>query len=233
MSVTVGTTSAQTPQQSNFGGLKAQVAAYVQGQNQPSILADAGMAINSAIDHLNTRNWNWLLKQQTITLVASTATYTVNANFKRPRKLTKLDTNSKVVGWFDYQIPKAFLNANWGDVNDGDPWVYTVRNASDDRLLTFNVPPSSDFVTNAPTARLDYFARAQHFGADGDTMGTLEIPPEVKNYLVWYARWEIASMRGDAGQIRAAENSWQRAWKHIAMDDRDEQTDWSVGGSYQ
>ena len=157
----------------------------------------------------------------------------MNADFKRPRKLAKLDTNSKVAGWYDYQIPKDFLDTNWSDSASGQPWVYTVRNASDDRLLTFNVPPSSAFATSWPTARLDYFARVQHFGDDGDTMGTLEIPPEVKNYLVWYARWEIASMRGDAGQIRIAEVAWRRGLQLLMMDDTNEQTDWIPGGHYR
>ena len=55
MSIGVGTTTAQTPLQANFGGLKKVVAAYVQGANITSILNDAGASLNAAIDKINAR----------------------------------------------------------------------------------------------------------------------------------------------------------------------------------
>jgi hypothetical protein len=232
MSVAVGTTSAQTPLASNFGGLKAHVAAYVQAQNQPGPLADAGAGINAGIDRLNTRNWHWLNRQSDLTLVADTRTVTVPANFKRPRKLEKLDTNSKVVGWYGYIIPKEFIDANFSDVASGQPSVYTVRNATDDRLLTFDVPPSSAFVASWPTARLTYFSRLQHMANDGDTLGGLEAPPELRNFLVWYGRWEMATMRGTAQQTRDAREAWMGEWAALMRDDTNEQTDWQVRGRH-
>ena len=232
MAVAVSTTSAQTPLGANFGGLKSAVAAYVQGQNLPGVLGDAGVAINSAIDRLNTRNWHWLNKQSDISLVADTRTYTVPANFKRPRKLEKLDASSKVVGWYDYQMPKDFLDTNWNDETSGQPYLYTVRNAVDDRLLTLNVPPTSAFVTAWLTARLTYFARLGHFASDGDTLGSIEAPPESKNFMLWYARWEIASMRGSPTQVRDARTAWRDEWNRLMMDDTNEQTDWRVRGRY-
>ena len=228
MSVTVGATTAQTPSQANFGSLKGSVAAYVQGQNLPSVLSDSGIAVNAAIDHLNTRNWHWLGRQGTITLTADTRTYSVPANFKRPRKFSKLDTNSKTVGRYDYLIPKVFLDCDFDNTASGSPTVYTVRNASDDRLLTFDVPPSTAFATSWPTGTLSYFARMQHFADDGDTIGDLLAPPDVRNFLLWYARWEMAGIRGTATQVQEADRAWNRAWVALMKDDTNEQTDWSI-----
>jgi len=233
MSVAVGTTTAQTPLQANFGGLKSHVAAYVQGQNLASVLADAGAAINAAADKINTRNWNWLNKASAITLAADTKSYTIPANFKSPRSLIRRDTNAKQVGLYIYQIPKEFVNTAWDDTNSGQPTHYTIRNAPDDRLLNFNVPPSSAFATSWPTALLIYYSRMGHFASDGDTLGTLEVPSEIRNFLVWYARWEIASIRGSATQIRTAESAWRTEWNSLMMDDNNQQTDFGAGVLYR
>lgn len=226
MSIAVGTTSALTPLNSNFAGLKKRVAAYVQGSQLTSVLADAGLALNGAIDKLNTRNWHWLNRQSDLTLVADTSTYTVPANFKRPRAAELLDSSNNKKGYLSFQIAKEFQDTQWEDATSGSPRFYTVRNAVDDRLLTLNVPPSTSFVASYPTIRLTYFARLGHFSDNGDTLGDLEAPPEIANFLVWYARWDLATQRGAAGQIDRAEKAWRIEWKDLVVDDTDEQTDY-------
>jgi len=225
--------SVQVPGGPSFATLKKNVAGYVQGANLTNVLTDAGAAINAAVDHFNTRNWHWLNKQETLTLVADTRTVTVAANFKRPRKLERLDTNSKTVDDYGYQIPKVFEDTGWDDTESGQPQYYTVRNAVDDRLLTFNVPPSTAFITSWPTARLTYFARANHFSDDGNTLGSLEIPSEARNFLIWYARWELAAMRGTPTQINTANDAWMRAWVALMKDDNNLQTDWQSRRDYR
>ena len=225
MSIAVGTTTAQTPLQANFGGLKKVVAAYVQGANITSILNDAGASLNAAIDKINTKEWNWLNREVTLSLANDTRTITIPANFKKPRKLTKRDTNGKTVGRYIFQIPKEFANSDWNDVNSGSPMHYTVRNPSDDRLLTFSVPPTSSFVTTWPTARMTYKARMQHFSDGNDTLGDLGVPPELRNFLVWYARWEIATIRSTPTQVGNALSAWRSEWGSLIADDTNEQTD--------
>ncbi len=227
MSVAVGTTTAQTPLQANFGGLKGVVAAYVQGASIPSILAGAGAAINAGIDKINTRPWNWLNREATLTLVADTRTITIPANFKKPRKLTRRDSNSKTVGFYRFQIPQEFAMTDWDDRSSGQPTHYTVRNPSDDRLMTFNLPPTSAFVTSWPTARMTYYARLLHFSDSGDTLGDLGAPPELRNFLVWYGRWELSAIRSSATQTREAKTMWQQEWLSLIRDDTNEQTDFS------
>lgn len=233
MSVAVGTTTAQSPLAANLAGLKKNVASYVQGASLTSVLGDAGVAINAAIDRLNTRNWNWLLKNQTITFVAATATYQVDARFRRPRKLTKLTTAGKRDGDLSYMLPKDFMDAVFDNSADGSPKYYTVRNASDDRLLELDLAPSSGFVAINPTATLAYYARLLHFADDGATLGDLEAPSEVSQFLVWYGRWELAAARGTASQAEAAERSWMRLWRDLVADDVNEQTDWTARSRYR
>ena len=232
MSIGVGTTTAQTPLQANFGGLKGAVAAYVQSRNLPVALTDAAAALNGGIDKLNTRPWNWLNRESTLTLAADTRTITIPADFKKPRGLARRDTNSKTVGFYSFQIPKEFQNANYSDTSSGQPSVYTVRNAADDRLLTFNVPPTSAFATSWPTARMTYYARMLHFADDGDTIGALGAPPEVRNFLLWYGRWEIATIRGAASQVRESERAWKSEWVSLIRDDTNEQTDFDSRSDY-
>ena len=232
MGVAVGAHSVLTPQQANFGTLKKHVAGYVQGASLPSFLADAGAALNAAVDKINTRVWHWMNRQETLTLVADTRTVTVAANFKKPRNLEKLDTNSKTVGLYAFQPPKDFQDSFWEDTASGQPEFYTIRNAADDRLLTFNIPPSTAFVASWPTARFTYFARMGHFSDNGDTLADLEVPPELRNFLVWYARWELATIRGGAHQIAAARDAWVQEWRSLVADDTNEQTDWIAKGRY-
>jgi len=230
MSVAVGTTAAQTPLQPNFGGLKGQVAGYVQGKSLPAVLTDAGAAINSAINKINTKTWHWLNRQETLTLVTDQRTYTIAANFKKPYSLFRLDSNSKQQGRLVFQIPALFFATEWSDAISGAPEHYTVRNAPDDRLLTLSVPPSSTFVASFPTLQLSYYARLARFSDDGDTIGDLKAPPEVAEFLDWYAKWKVASTRGSASQIRTANTAWKEIWRDLRTDDFDEQSDY---GSYR
>lgn len=228
MSIGVGSSSALTPRQESFAGLKKQVAAYVQGSQLTSVLADAGYAINAAIDKLNTRGWHWLNRTEDITLEADTRTYTVAADFKKPFALLQIDSDSKEQGRIYYQMPKQFLDTEWSESSSGQPEFYTVRNVADDRLLTLSYAPDSVFVAKYPTLRLHYYGRLQHLSDDGDTLGDIKAPPEIRNFLVWHARWEIASMRGSRGQQEAAERAWRMEWRNLIADDNDIQTDWSV-----
>lgn len=233
MSIAVGKTTAQTPLQGNFGTLKRHVAAFVQGASIESILADAGDAINAAVDAINERNWHFLNRQTNLTLTADTRTIELPSNFKRPRKLEKLDASGNTVDHYDYQTPKSFQDTGWDDTNSGQPTIYTVRNAPDDLLLTFNVAPTSDFVTSWPTARLTYYSRMGHFSDDGDTISDLGAPPEVRNFLLWYARHELATMRGARDQIRSAERNMDRHWFSLMKDDNNQQTDWVSWSDYR
>ena len=226
MSFAAGTTSGQTPLQPNFGGLKKSVAGYVQGASLTAVLSDAGVAINSAISKINTSTWHWLNKQTTLTPTADSKTMTIPADFKKPRSLMRLDSNSKEQGRITFQIPELFLGSEWDDSTSGDPSHYTVRNPSDDRLLTLNVPVSSGFLTLFPTLRLTYYARLLHFAGDGNTLGDLEAPPEMAEFLEWYAKWKVASTRGSGTQISAANTAWKELWRDLRADDFDEQTDY-------
>ena len=225
MSVGVGTSTALTPSVANFGGLKSAVASYVQGQNLPSVLSDSGVAINAAIDKINTRRWHWLNRVVDLNTVASTRTITLPADFKMPYALFVLDTSDNEQGRLAYLIPKMFHDSDFA-TTDGSPEAYTVRSASDDRALTFSCPPTAAWVATYPQVRLHYYARMLHFSDDGDTLDDLDVVPELRNFIVWHARSEMASIRGSQSQLAYADNRWKSEWVSLVADDNDEQSDW-------
>lgn len=227
MSVAVGTTTAQSPRNKNFGGLKSYVAAYVQGQNLSGVLSDAGMAVNSAIDYLNTTRWNFLHSSETLTLTASTASYTVAADLKRPLKLYRLNSSSERQGQINFKEHGVFFDELHSQTGDGFPTYYTIPSSAS-RTLILDRAPDAAFVSQYPTLELRYYARILHFGSDGDTIGDLKAPPEVWTFLAWYARWDLACTRGSASQVTVAERHWNRLYDKLRADNFDTLTDWDL-----
>lgn len=221
----VGSSTTLTPSTPNFGGLKKRVAAYVQGANLASVLSDAGEALNLAIDEINTDVWHWMNRQTTLALTAGTATVTLPADFKKPRACYKLNSSGSPQGRIYYQMPKQFENSEW-EIASGAPDCYTVRNAANDLLMTFNYNPSSAFVASYPNVRMDYYARVQHFADDGDTLSDIGLNPEATNFLLWFAREELSATRAP-DKLKAATQRRMEKWNSLRRDNNDEQTDWS------
>ena len=228
MAVGVGTSTAQTPLNTNFAGLKRFVANYVQGADQPSILGVAGDAITAGIDILNTKLWNWSIKTQTITTVSSDADYSLNADFKKPRKLFRNDTSGNRTGWLNFKEPKAFMDQHPAAISDSVPGVYTVINPTANPVLLLNFPPAADWVTSYPTLTLYYYSRVQHFGGNSQTMSDIGAPPEVWTFLGWYGRWDLAATRSDSRSVERAFSMWNRMLRDLKADDGDVQTDWEL-----
>ena len=90
MSVGVAAASGLTPLTLNFAGLKRQVVNFDQGTNDPDLLNVAGESINSCIDTINGRTWNWSLKTETLTPIATQDWIQAAANFKKPRKMLSI-----------------------------------------------------------------------------------------------------------------------------------------------
>lgn len=226
MGIGVGTSSAQTPLNRNFGGMKKYVAAYVQGAQLTSVLADAGAAINGAVDFVNMNRWKFLHKSDTITLTADTASYTTPADLKRPLKLYRLNGSSERQGQIDFREQDVFFDELHAQTGSGFPTYYTIPSAGV-RTLLLDRAPSSDFVTQYPTLELRYYARLQNFSDDGDTIGDLNAPPELWSFLAWYARWDLASVRAPR-QADAAERHWKTMFTRLRADDLDTLTDWDL-----
>lgn len=215
-----------TPGNRNFAATKRFIVNYVQGASDDELLDIAGDEFNTGIDRLNARVWNWNLKRQDITLTASTATYSINSDHKKPRKMQLLDSNSKVVGVIGYKDPKTFWDEHSLSETDGYPEMYTVESPMQRGQVVFDPIPSSDFVTSYPTARLHYFARVQHLTQDSDVV---LCPPEAWSMCAWYARWSLALTRGAAaGVVDRAYAHWRELENMLIRDDYNVVTDWDA-----
>ena len=227
MSIGLGTSSAQTPLQRNFGGLKSYVAAYVQGADLTPVLTAAGVAINAAIDYLNMEKWGFLHKSGTITLNSTDSDYTTPADLKKPLKLFRVNADGNLDGIIRHKEHGVFYDELRTQLSNGYPGVYTIPSTAV-RTLVLDRVPSADFVTAYPTLSLRYYARLMHFADDSNTIGNLNAPPEVWLFLGWYGRWDLASTKSQFSQSDRAFKHWSALRKRLKLDDLDTLTDYDL-----
>ena len=156
------------------------------GGNRGDIQQRALACWASAINEFNDVAWVFNRMTQDITLVTTQADYTLNATFRNPIKATLLDTNNKPAGGdpliyipFRRWIMEFPDQSGTGEV----PEIYTVRNAHETGLLTFDPIPTGTFPTY-PKVRLHYHRRIVLPAADGDY---LNVPAEVDEAILHLA----------------------------------------------
>lgn len=208
--------SVPTPALRSFATLKSEVAAIAQGSNAPQALAVAASGINFAIRMLNTRYWYWSVLVQSITLSADDGTYTLNAHWKAPRTLMRVNGSSQTDGRIEWQDPKHF-NSLWPRrVSSGPPTSYTVFKFQDDQTLTLNRPPASSFVASFPTLDHYYFRRILPLSRDSETLD--RVPSEVENYIIAYGEYYVLR-RFDPSLANQALVNVNLIWRSLVRDD--------------
>lgn len=218
--------AAPTPPHETFSSLKRSVVDIVQGADDVELLALAGRALNNAVRKLNTHNWNWSLRQQTITFVVDDADYNLNPDWKAPRKFQLNNSSAVRRSWLDWEPPKLFLDRRYDATQSGQPESYTVINPSNALLVLLNIPPSSSWVTDFPTGTLQYYSRVNTYSQDDDV---LDIgPSELDLFVLWYARWEMLIVRGEERALALAFREWNDLLQRLRGDDREKATDWEI-----
>ena len=225
MSITVpASQSAISTSEESFAGLKRFVLDFVQGADDPSLLAVAGREINNAINRINSRKWNWSRKSYDITLAESDSDYSLPANYKRPLRMQLLNSSSQVIGSVNYVLAEEFLDCGWPTAGDGNADAYTVLSVSNDRLVRFNRTLSATFIATYPTARHYYFSRVSHFTSESQSLDSLGCPTEFWDFIGWTARASMATIRGT--NATSAQQLAEMAWVRLISDDNDVHTDW-------
>ena len=226
MAIAVGSSVAPTPGVSSFATLKKRVIQYVQGPNDPELLEMAGDCINEAIEKLATRTWNWSLIYQDISTAADTLSYSVSDNYKKPRMAHLLDSSSNENGRLHFQDEKRFWDVHRDRTSTGSPCFYTVHSRVSSGKLELSTKPSSGWVSLHPTIRFRYFATVSTLTSDGASPA---VPPEFEPFLIWYARWSLAAIRGvQVGFVDRAFATWKELWRDLVADDNNVLTDWEV-----
>lgn len=226
MAVGVPSTAVLTPGNKNYAQSKRFVVNYVQGADDAELLDLAGDEFNNGIDRLNARVWNWNIKRQDITLVASTAEYDISSDHKKPRKLQLLDSSSYVVKAIGYCDTKTFWERHSNSATAGAPDKYTIETPLQRGKLVLDPIPGASFVSSYPTARLQYYARVEHLTQDADV---LKAPPEVWQFVAWYARWALALDRAaPANIVDRAYAHWRELENLLIRDDKNVVTDWGT-----
>ncbi len=211
--------------------LRKDVVSMIQGGEDPRLLDQAGKAINSAIHMLNSHDWHWNLKSQTIVSVSgdSGVDYTIQDSVKRPRMLIPLDSDGWECGKLGYLEPKEFMETYTSNDN-GSPQAYTIFSRHNFGTLSLSHRPTTEWVSSFPSMRFWYWAYVRELDALTDTLDT---PSQFIPVVTWYAKAQMAIHSGEARFADMARREWRDALKQLKFDDLDRQTDISYDSPFE
>ena len=223
MTTAVSANTSQTPGGRSLAEMQRLVLSYVQApQDDPELNDTARGALNIGIDIHNSRNWFKIQSYQDMTLVTGTSDYSLAPDVKDPRAAEWLDSSGNPSGRLEYKPLKTFLIEHPSSTSNGSPSVYTIMYSSS-RLLVLDLAPDSSFVSQYPTLRFHYHRRVPHLVGASDFTG---LSAEHDAWLVWYARSEMAAIRGVSTAGFAFEQQ-RMLMNALKMDDAETMTDWS------
>lgn len=187
-------------------------------------------ALNAAVDELNTEDWNMLEAIQDIPTAADTADYALNPDVKKPRHLHMLDSSGRRQWRVPFLSEKKFDTLRPFVSGSEDAQTYTIRYGR--RLLSFDSPVSSGFVSRYPTARLTYFRRLPHYTQGSSTLGP--VPSEFGRFVGLWGRYEYGLMRGmSSSEVDRALRMAETFRNRMLVSDNGILTDWHRGESLQ
>jgi len=221
MTTTLQSSVVKTPPGRTFSELKRAVVDIVQGANDPELLDVAGRSINNAIDELNLYNWIKLAGKQDITLSLNQADYSIQSDVKNPIGLG-LWNNGAPKSKLQFKEYRTLEEEHPWAVDSGWPMAYTIY--YEERALSLNVLPNQSFIDNYDTMRLRFFRRVHHLVDDSQR---LDLPSEFNSYVLWQARFDLASVRGEFAQADRAGVKSARLLSQLRNDDHETETDWS------
>jgi len=167
-----GSTQTSFPQVSDnrsLGALVTELAQYSGGENRDDVQAKARASIFAAIRQFNQVYWTFNRLSQDLTLVASTATYTLNSRFARQHRAQMVDSSSKTredVGWIPWELwVSSFPDQS---TTGSMPLFYTAHNTHETGLITVDPVPASSLTY--PTLRIFYFRWIALPSGDNDSI---------------------------------------------------------------
>ena len=195
----------------NFGSLKATVALPVGGASDPTMLNEAGMAINRVLLLMNTKLYecNRYMAAR-ITTVASTASYDLPTQFYKEYEVHEMDA---ATGGHKVRELKYEEYASWHQtypyssyaVDPGTPAAYTMLNVHDSGQITFLPTPDGVYYYDVA-----YYRRFASLVNDADV---LDAPQEVEYPLVMLARADMIFTHAPQNQMGAVfEAKGNDAW---------------------
>jgi hypothetical protein len=215
-------TWAPSPYAEQLQAIQKAIAGYVLMPADDEVLDCALQGIKRGVDRLNTRTWNWNLVYQTITFVAGTQEYALDAQFKQPRNFSLRDSGAVDRDRLSYLPWGTFLKEVQYD-SSGSPSYYSASNPNLYGVVRLELSPDSSFVTKYPTGRLWYYKRVPYPGSTG---GSLNVPSEAVMFLQAVAEGYAA----DRYAPEKANTAYGRAEKflhELIVDDcHGQQTDW-------
>jgi len=190
------------------------VAGYVLANNDGAALTKARDCLRSAVSKLNTRNWEWNKVHQLITMVADTATYTLNDSFRAPRSSHLLNSDGSMIGRLGYKDPQSFWYDHDKRDEAGSPCYYTVENPHALGTIRLDVIPSSAWVGQYPTIKLWYYRRTLPCS---ESVVSLNVPEEVSDWVAWQAKAHMAA-HYDMGKVEYARDVADQMWRLLIQD---------------
>jgi hypothetical protein len=230
MAITPGNQTSQTPANQQFSALQTEVARFVKAPNSTEILGVAGDGINDAVRRMNSRIWEFNLTSEEITLVADQKEYDVDDTLKLPRHVEFLNSSTVAVGRIFYIPPKDFLIRFADRTGSGEPRYYTVLNPRNYGQMTFNIAPSSSWISTYPKVRHWFYRYIQTLTNATDT---LAIPNDAERVILWGAKQYVAELYGNDSQVAMAVRNYREAWDELKKQHRRDDTDWAVPGNFR
>ena len=192
----------QTSKGRPISSMMEELASFAGGQLRDDTLDRAREAIFEEIRSFNSWLWSFNRVTEDITLVASTADYTLKQDWRKQLRAQMVDSSGNTrdeVSWIEWSdwVSRFPDQSTTGSI----PLLYTTRNLHETGLVTVDPVPASTLTY--PTLRLFYFRRIL-CPADG---AVINVPSEVEQVIFEGAIWrflrKVKSFR-DAREAQSA-----------------------------
>ncbi len=197
----------------------SRIAGYAGGAGDPEVEAQAGEALDDAVDAFNEWLWMFNIVEQDITLTNDTSDYLLTSNFYKPKIAIALDSNNKTryprLRWIEWEN----FRMRRGDQSTGSnyPLIYTARNVHATGMMTFDPRPLSPF--QYPKVHVEYFKRIEKTVAPGEY---LNVPREVDLAIFRLAVANFLEAKDKPSELaftRAEKAKWAVALQHRGFAD--------------
>ena len=206
----------QTSKNRPVSSIIEELASFTGGQSREDIPVRAREALFEEIRSYNSWKWTFNRVKEDLTLVASTADYTLSQDFRSPLRGQMVDSSSKTrceVSWIDWsdwasEVPDQSSTGSM-------PLLYTARNIHENGLVTVDPVPASTLTY--PTLRLFYHRRIL-CPADNEV---INVPTEVEQAIFDGAIWRFLRKIGTFRDAREALASALLSKAQITQEYRD------------
>jgi len=215
----VPASTSYTPGQQSCKILLSQIRSFFSAVDDPDVNTVALAGLNSAIAMINSRTWKKLYGTTSITLVASTSTYGIPADFKESIWVLLLDGSSVRQGRLEFLTNSDFYETYSVANTGGSPQTYTYDYST--RKIELDVAPNSGYIAMYPTLSLRYHKRFAKLTCNGPT----SLPPEFDEFLVARGASWLARSR-DPDRAREFLGEAAERWRDLVRDDMENRTDY-------